>query len=481
MVWALFYWNLRKTVFRLRGRRGIPPCQHPSDSGVAMKTACDACAGWNQRERFRHVCPLLRRNEAGAWVCGVAAAEVRPFWGRAFGWAGGSVLAIAVVAAVGVYSGMRGIGYEVSWRQILWPPAWSELHAVRADLFIRQAREKYAAGQVREAIQALTVAYQLNPAHYEVAMMLAQFHQAGSPQQSDRLYEQLMRLHPDRRSEIARAWFQSLLARGQMEAIANLAKIQLVEEPKEAAVWTHALLFAARHLPEANDLEEVVNQTAAPVAARAVLNLAVRLRHLPPEQARKVLIETPAVMGFPFDRVYRVETLIRLGFPRDALGLLAAARQELAGRDIARLIFAAYAKMGNRERLRSEFAALLAPGRDVRPAEFTLLGVHLVEYPDADLAALLIQALPRLEKTPADVWLESVIVAFCAAGAAKDEAAMASVKQQLRDTYAVSVAALDGLELFFLNKAGTRPIEAVLPGLSPLSLELNYALLDRFH
>lgn len=166
MVWALFYWNLRKSLFRWSGRKGDAPCQNRSDSGRAMQTGCEACASWNSRARFQRVCPLLTRRDDGVWVCRVDAAEVRPFWGRAFAWSGGSVFGVVFLSAILVYSSMRSIGYEVTWRQILWPPAWSELRGVRANLFIQQARERYAAGEVREAIQALTVAYQLNPSHY---------------------------------------------------------------------------------------------------------------------------------------------------------------------------------------------------------------------------------------------------------------------------------------------------------------------------
>jgi hypothetical protein len=39
---------------------------------------------------------------------------------------------------------------------------------------------------------------------------------------------------------------------------------------------------------------------------------------------------------------------------------------------------------------------------------------------------------------------------------------------------------LDTLGLFFLGKVEIKRVEVLLPGLSPLSLELNYALLDRY-
>ena len=41
-IWALFYWNVRKTIYRVRKTQGICPCQNPSDSGEPMKTGCEA-------------------------------------------------------------------------------------------------------------------------------------------------------------------------------------------------------------------------------------------------------------------------------------------------------------------------------------------------------------------------------------------------------------------------------------------------------
>ncbi|MCC6414351.1 MAG: hypothetical protein IT582_00355 [Opitutaceae bacterium] len=480
MVWALFYWNTRKTVFRARGGRGLAPCQHPSDSGEAMKTGCDACAHWHRRERFRRVCPLLQSDGQGGWVCGANREDVRPFWDRFAAYFGGAALGMILLLAVLFYSAMRGIGYQVTWRQVLWPPAWSELRAVRADLFIKQAREKYAAGGVREAIQALVVAHQLNPAHFQVTMLLAQFYQAGSPQQSDQLYRQLMDSHPERREEIAQAWFQGLLARGRMDAIAELAKMRLLDNPAQPAVWTYALRFAARHQPGVVDLAALGRDSAVPAPARAVLALAGRVQDLPAAEARRVLLDTLPVADFPFDRVYRVDALTRLGYPQDALNLLAAGRRELSGRDVARLIFAAYAQMGDRARLKAEFAALLSPERRPGAGEFTLLAVHVVDFPNAELAAMLVAALPRLPTVPADAWLQAAVAVFCAAGSVGDEAGMVEVKRIIQASYDIKLTSLDGLRFYFLKQSGISRIESILPSINPLSLELNYALLDRY-
>jgi tetratricopeptide (TPR) repeat protein len=256
-AWAFFFWNARKSFFVLRRRRGRCPCHNPSDSGRPLATGCEAVSGWHRPERFTRVCPLLRRNDAGFWVCSVPPEKVRPFWGRAVLHYAAALLVLWLLLAALAYAGLRGIGYQVAYRQLAWPPAWTELPAVRAELFIRQARDHYLAGRVKEAINALSVAYQLDPGNYQAGMMLAQFYRAGSPKQADDLYQRLLVEHPARRTETARAWFQSLLARGRLQDVGELARRQLAAEPEQAAAWTHALFFVTRHLGDEGLLKTV--------------------------------------------------------------------------------------------------------------------------------------------------------------------------------------------------------------------------------
>ena len=394
-----------------------------------MKTGCDVIAGWAKLERFRRVCPLLQKNEMGAWVYSVHANDVRPFWGRALAYGSATGFIVWVLMVGVIFGGMRAIGYQVTLRQVVWPPAWHELQAVRAALFIDQARINYKSGRVREAIQSLSIAHELNPAHYQVAMMLAQFHQAGNATQSDTLYRKLLISHPEHRGEISRAWFQSLLGRGRMADMAELAKRQLVIEPEQGAAWTYALLFATRHLASDVLLNDVLNAGGVPDGPRAILTMASQIRKLPPESARKLLIEAPLVVGFQFDLVFRIDELIRLGFTQDALTILSARRKELVGRDVARLIFAAYAVQKNRARLIEEYRALLSVDRKIKSAECTLLAVHLVSYPDPDLLKLLVNTLPRLPIEPADAWMEAALAMFCAAGVQGNEELMGTIKK----------------------------------------------------
>ncbi|MFI5357313.1 MAG: tetratricopeptide repeat protein [Opitutales bacterium] len=478
--WAFFYWNARKTLYVLRHRRGQCPCHNPSDSGEPMRTGCEAVAGWVRPMRFQRVCPLLRRNEQGFWVCSVAPGAVRPFWLRALrGYA--TAIGLAAVVTVGLSFGtMRLIGYRVSVRQLVWPPAWRELRAVRADLFIEQARARYAAGQVRQAIDALSLAYEINPGNYQAGLMLAQFSQAGDPSQADFLYRRLLRDHPEHHNDTARVWFLSLLARGQLKGVAAVASREVADDPGQAAAWTNALIFATRLTHDPRPLQETLAQKGVPAGARTVIELARQVQTLPSVDARSLLIEAPPVVGFSYAWIYRVNTLIQLGYPVDALNLLAAVRQELTGRDVARLALAAYANLGDKSELRRDFSALLSPARPLQAPELTLLAVYLVNYPDPDLLKLVEGALGRVLVAPTDQGMEAAIAVFCAAGVQADRAGMQQVKELVTRIFSMDPVGLDRMQVFFTGQSEIRPIEALLPRLKPLSLELNYALLERY-
>ncbi|MBX3750442.1 MAG: hypothetical protein KF897_10160 [Opitutaceae bacterium] len=479
-IWALFYWNLRKSVYRLRGRLGQCPCHNPSDTGAPLETGCEAVLGWRQPRRFRRVCPLLRQNARGQWVCSVRPEEVRPYWGRAAALVAGLGGALALGVLLSAFGLMRGIGYDVSLRQLAWPPAWHELHEVRARLFIEQARQAYAAGRVREALGALVVAYEMDPSNYSVAMMLAQFYQAGNPALADTLYGNLLREHPAHRVETARVWFRSLLARGQLRGIAELARRQLALEPQQAAAWVHALNFAARHRDEPAILDAAVAIPDLPAAVQDTLRLASRVLRLPRAEARAALLSLPAKPEFVYDRVYRIETLTRLGFAEEAYDLLLNSRPLLAGRDVARLAFAIYAQRGDHARLEREYDALLASGRPLRGHELSLLAIHLVEWPDARLLDKVCAAFPRLAAEPIEGQLEAGLAVFCAAGTARDGSRMADIQQQLAKTTKIPLSGMNRLGSFFLAESGKIRIENILPQQNSMSLELNYALLERY-
>jgi hypothetical protein len=204
------------------------------------------------------------------------------------------------------------------------------------------------------------------------------------------------------------------------------------------------------------------------------------VRELSPAWARDLLWREPFVTDFPYDRVHRVETLLQLGYPREALELLTRSRAVLAGRDVARLALAAHAALADQARLRREFAALLDPGRDLHASELTLLALHLVNHPDPDLLAPVVAALPRVIRQAENQGIEAALAVFCAAGVQGDASRMQEVSQWMQDVFALGPHGTERLQRFFLGSGGATRIESVLPTLTSLTLELNYALLERY-
>ncbi|HSH96633.1 MAG TPA: hypothetical protein VK968_20965, partial [Roseimicrobium sp.] len=168
-IWGLLYWNVRKSVYVLRRRRGRCPCQDPSDFGTAGLAHCDASLHLNQPIRFRHVCPLLVAGPGGKGAfCSVPAAQVRPFWGRALKFFGGSALVLYLAATSLFYVGMRTTGVNtLSWHQVAWPGSWGEIPHERSKFFFKRAMLACARLDYREAYQSMATALEQDPQNYE--------------------------------------------------------------------------------------------------------------------------------------------------------------------------------------------------------------------------------------------------------------------------------------------------------------------------
>jgi tetratricopeptide (TPR) repeat protein len=480
MGWALAYWNARKSLFVLRRRRGACPCHNPSDSGRAMETGCDAALQWRQPARFRRVCPLLTTNAKGSWVCSVAADGVRPFWGRAVGYAGGTLLALVVLAAGAAFGTMRVIGYHVTVRQICWPPAWRELGEVRAQLFVEKAQAHFRAGRVHEAVSALMTAHEVAPADYAVAMTLAQVMQAGNPAAADGLYLQMLKVHPEKRTETARVWFLSLLGRGQLADVAELARRQLATDKEQTPAWTHALIFAARHLKQPELLEAAATAPGVPPATGAVLRLEARVRRAPRDLVATALLTEPLPDGFPYALVQRAELLIEFGRPREALGVLAQAQRVLSGRDVVRLALLAYVAAGDTTALNREAGQLLAPARKPGLGEITLVGQHLIRFPNKPLLDNLAAVLEGRLALTAEQHREAWFTVLCAAGAAGDRAVFDRLKGKAVAGSFLNPAGADRLQNFFFGANAGRNLDGILLMAEQMAVDLVYTLLDRY-
>ncbi len=470
-------WNARKTFFILRGRRGACPCHDPSDSGLPGETRCEAVAYWNDPARFsRRVCPLLRRNPDGSWRCGARAEEVRAFWLRSLvPWAATLGL-IALLAGGGLWGTMRAVGFEVSLRQVFWPPAWRELRGVRAKYFRDQSEAHLAAGRIRDALAALRVANDLGPLDYDTGMLAAQLNHLIRPEQADAEYRRLYDLHPDRRDGTSQVWLRSMLARAHVRGVALLARRRLADAPSEWPVWMHALLVAARAEQRWELLEAAATDPALPAPAREVLALELRIRREDPDTARRTLAALPPPAE-PYRALHRIERMVELGDGLEALQALAESGGVLAPRDHVRLALAAHAVARNRAALAREVEALLArPGAEGEAA-LTLVGLHLVEHPDPLLleqgrAAL----LARPARPPTDQG-HAAAALYAAAVLDGPRDWIPALRERLPEVDPSSAAGRLRLEEAVATPDGSPLV--LLGSARPLSLELNYALLAR--
>src|ERR1051326_3326074 len=175
--WGLLYWNARKFSFVLRRRRRRCPCQSPSDSGRAGETVGEAAASWNRPERFRRVCPDLQLGPNG-WRCAVDTAAVRPYWGRAVAWVGGTALCLYVVGALSVFGVLRATGCEgLTPLDSLWPGRWSRITIARSQHYLAQAKQALRSGNTRGVLVNLVNASELAPADYGIQVDLAQIYE----------------------------------------------------------------------------------------------------------------------------------------------------------------------------------------------------------------------------------------------------------------------------------------------------------------
>jgi len=475
---AWWYWNTRKSLFVLRGRKGRCPCHNNSDFGAygdVGYTRCDAVLFWKKPERFsRRVCPLLVKNEKGDWVCGVPAEKVKPFWGRVV--KAHVVVAVGVVslAGFGVWGTMRLSGFKVSPRQVFWPPAWRELHQVRGDYFREQARGAFANGEIAKAVSALLVAREMNPTDYETSMMLAQLYQVVRPELVDGLYLQVQQQHPERAVEVSRVWCRGMLSRAQMQGVAALALARLEAEPESSSVWTHALIAAARWTRNWTMLKAVADNPKLPAEAREVCRLELQLRSVEAAQARAVLEAQPAPKT-PYAALHRVERLIEFGDTVEAQEMLRVVRTQLGGRDVARLTLAANAATRSRVRLEREVAVLLgAKGADAAAA-VAIVAQHLIRYPDPELLQQCREAFLRL---PAGaVRDEAAAALYCAAALAGRIEWLPEIRQQFAGHDAASLVAQQRIEERLRGKEWS-PL-FLLTVVRPVSVDLNYAVLER--
>ncbi|HEY5552222.1 MAG TPA: hypothetical protein VIK52_10045 [Opitutaceae bacterium] len=431
--WSLLRWNTSKTLFLLRGRKGRAPCQHPSDSGRAGVTGCEACNNWRRPSRFRLVCPLLVRNEAG-WRCSVDAARVRPFWGRAivFGalGAGGVYLAAALAALLT----FRAVGYStLEYRDFFSTAFRTRFREAQAGYYANRADEYFKAGDYRGGLLALSVAYNKNPRDWATGLTLARLLQrSNQPRIGDDVFEKLLGDFPDRAEEVSAVWSEALLFRADWLRLGRLAAVRVAAGGPSRGAWMRTLVFALRMLPDAQ--ANVGFAECRPLLGGAypgVLEAEIALREKDMARARSIVAGLPA-MSDPYLAQYAVEFAIDTG-DLAAASIAAAALEQTLGTFFHNLYSARIAAdLGQPSVAALSFGNLLGPPVTLEKLDFAC--AEILRRPASDRLQV---ALDAFASSPEARARPEYVMALVAAAAATGD------KDGLERLYEASVA-LDG-------------------------------------
>ena len=475
-AWGLIYWNARKTWFRLGSRGMRAPCQHPSDSGRAMETHCEACVHWHRPARFSRVCPLLVATPNGL-RCSAHSVDVRPFWGRALGYYGGSALGVYLAVALGVFVFLRAVGYPISIVHVTWPGLWYRVPQARGAFFFEKGNRAMQAGRIREALLNFDNAYRFDPSNYAAGLVLARNYQTAQPAISDALFARLYHEHAPQRAATAQDWFRGLLARGAFEPIADLATRQILADTAASNPWMRALIFSTRQTRDTKPLQTMLEQTTP--AARLwhpLLRAELQLRAQPAVVPAALLNPWPDPVP-AYAHYFQVEALVARGKTFEALDLLGRLVGKLDDESALALRLDAFAQAGMTARLAEQFDALLR--RPPSLALFKILSVHLIRYPDRDLTTRLAERFDRAA-LPLDTENAGAYFSLlCVVGANGDRARLAALAARLKTITSTPFLALNSVEAFFNHREDARRIASILPAL-PLPAEMTYALLERF-
>lgn len=473
--WALFYWNTRKTWFRLHGaHRDSCPCQNFSDSGHALDSRCIAVELWQKPARFRRVCPLLTETKEG-WRCGVDAERVRPFWGRATGYFGASLLILYLLGTIAVYAVLHAVSYEVSYTSVAWPPYWSELRGSQEKLHATRAQRALAEGNFKAAILSLQTVCQLNPRNYGAGITLASLVQAaGQPSIAEYIYARLMHDVPEQRTATAQIWIRPLLARGDYAQIKLLATAMLSEDSNRREAWLHVLLFAARQTHDQEVLRALLkSEHGLPdwcvelIGIEQLLlenRLAEATAHLDRIHVRPVISYIPT---------YQVDRLLRLNLPEQAGRLLDAYGDRVPADEAAFLRLRAYRAQKWTSLLEPAYDTLLSYPMTTRLG--TLFCAHLLEQPERVLLARFLDRFLQQGPALSNETLPLYHAAYLAAMSGGETIRAKKIAEAISHFTTSEVRTLRTLGGLLQSGAPSQQIAQIMP-LVPLPLEAVYAI-----
>lgn len=476
--WALFYWNVRKTWFRLTGpTRDSCPCQVFSDSGHALDSRCNAVVNWRKPARFRKVCPLLTETKDG-WRCGVDAERVRPFWGRALRYFGATLLALYFAGTLAVYAFLRTAQYDVSYVSVVWPPHWGELRSSQEKLYATRAQQALADGNYAEAILALQMVCEINPRNYPAAITLANLSQvAGQPYVAEHIFARLMHEVPEQRAATAQIWVRFLLARADYAQIKPLATAMLSEDANRREAWLHALLFAARQTRDQNALEAILHAPSGlPDWCLEPMRTELFLMRGQDDQALPLLTRVHGRPGSPYLPYYQATRLLSLGRNEQAGDLVNAYGPRLPADEAAFLRLRAFSASDWDSLKAAEYDNLLS--YPLTPTLVTRFCTWFIESPDpaafARFATRLERNGPKLDGSTLPVYHALYLSAI----ACKDTTRAGQIAAQITAYTSGNAKALHTLAELLARGSTGQHVSQLLP-LVPLPVDVIYAILDR--
>jgi hypothetical protein len=426
------------------------------------------------------MCPLLEVS-GGRRVCSVAAAEVRPFWGRAAAIYAGALAALALAAVVATFAAFRAIGYRVPLYVVAWPPAWHRVSQARADYFYRMALRTLEAGDVRRSFLALGQVHALDPGNIDASRLLAQFTEITNPEYSDELYAGLVFGRRGDFEKTAQAWLHAVLSRGDFHAVAGLSARMLSEGGTNVPAWTQGLLFAERMTGDTAEVDRLLAGSARiPDEARSALSLARSIRTGSPEGRFKVVQLYLGGATKPFEVYYSLSRAIEVGRPSDVVAFLEGqGSRALDAYDRESLKLDAYSALGWHDLERREIEFIMEQGAS-SPVVILASG-HLVRYPDAASAAHLFEILGAKPLAASAPNAAAHVALLCVAGVNGLGASMAQEAEVIGRIVGGTFPAWDHVRDFFESRSPAKNPAAILPALGELPLEMVYAVTAHYH
>ncbi|MDF3058787.1 MAG: hypothetical protein K0R17_3002 [Rariglobus sp.] len=363
-LWAMFYWNVRKSGYVLRGRKGRAPCQNPHDVQDGLTPRCEAVWNWEGPGRFHRVCPFLVRKPEG-WRCSVPSTRVRPFWARAMGTYTLLALGLYLGAAGGLWLVWQAAGYqEIAWADVIWPGRWERVKPAQAEYFRKQGRTALQRGDYPAALLSLSTAETFVPGSYEERLLLARlWAQTGNVEFANRYFMGVAADFPDRAAEAATAWHDQLLASGQLAALADLC-LQRVGASGEGApesLWEYSLVFALEHgrLAKAMGAGQSPAMDKLPARTRGLIAVLAHWQRGERDEAARRLEAMRFKRDEPLAVRCQVEWLARLGRAGEAGLVLNRHAATLAEFERAALRYSIDIAAGDRDAARANFIGLL--------------------------------------------------------------------------------------------------------------------------